>query len=249
MSEAATPTPQTAERSYGGQTREYRTGDILLLSGTKYDSWIIRFATKSAYSHAGIVYVWNGPDENGATDEGPSTRSVPRVYCLEARGVQGVRLCLLSRLIQDKHYERIVYYRGNQLTAEQRNKAIGFAFRQLGSSYDHGAIRRFALYIFLIMVGLRKRLRPTPTPKRKAKTKRKMEQYRRNDQWFCSELVAGAYKHAGLDIALPPELISPEDLVHLGPPGTKDLFFSRSFQVSPEVQELSAGLDQPLDAR
>jgi len=246
MTEAVTPAPQATERSYGGQTREYRTGDILLLSGTKFDSWIIRFGTRSSYSHAGIVYVWNGPDETGSSAEGPSTRSIPRVYCLEARGVQGVRLCLLSRLINDKHYERIVYYRGNQLSDAQRNKAIGFAFQQLGTEYDHSATRRFAWYIFMIVLGLRKRLKPTA--KRARKAKEKIEKLRNNDQWFCSELVAAAFKHAGLDIALPPDLTSPEDLVHLGMPGTTQQYFSRAFQVTPELKELSASLEGPIDA-
>lgn len=223
--------PQTAERSYkGGPARVYQTGDMLLLSGTKFDSWIIRWATKSSYSHSGIIYVWNGPDPDGNTAEGPSTESVPRVYCLEARGVQGVRLCLLSCLLKDDHYERIVYYRGHGLTDEQRNKTIGFAFQQLGKAYDHSAIRRFGLYIFMLLVGLRKRMKQTP--KRAAKTAKKVAELRTDDTWFCSELVAAAYKHAGLDIALPPDLMSPEDLVRLAPDGSDQLYFARDFLVT-----------------
>jgi len=227
------PAPQTAQRSYkGGPARVYQTGDMLLLSGTAFDSWIIRFATKSSYSHSGIIYVWNGPDPDGNTAEGPSTESVPRVYCLEARGVQGVRLCLLSRLMADKHYERIVYYRGNQLSDEHRNKAIGFAFQQLGKDYDHNGIRRLALYIFMLIVGLRKRMKRTA--KRAAKTQKKLAELRTDDTWFCSELVAAAYKHAGLDIELPPDLTAPEDLVHMCPSDGQDPYFCRDFMVTPE---------------
>jgi hypothetical protein len=70
MTDGIQASTQTAERAYGGQTREYRTGDILLFSGKAFDSKIIRFGTKSSYSHAGIVYVWNGPDETGQSAEG-----------------------------------------------------------------------------------------------------------------------------------------------------------------------------------
>lgn len=223
--------PQSVARSYkGGPARSYQTGDMLLLSGTAFDSWIIRWATRSSYSHSGIVYVWNGPDPDGNTAEGPSTESVPRVYCLEARGVQGVRLCLLSCLIQDKHYERIVYYRGHGLTDEQRNKTIGFAFQQLGKAYDHSAIRRFGLYIFMLLVGLRKRLKREG--KRDKSTEKKVAKMRNDDTWFCSELVAAAYKHAGLDITMQPDLMSPEDLVRLGPEGTEQLYFARDFVIT-----------------
>ena len=192
MNDALHTAPQTAERSYGGQSHEYRTGDVLLFCGNALGSKIIRFGTKSSYSHAGIVYVWNGPDETGSSAEGPSTRSVPRVYCLEARGTQGVRLCLLSRLVADKHYPKIVYYRGAQLSDEQRNKAIGFSFAQLGKEYDHSGIRRFAWYIFMILVGVRRRMKPTV--KRAQKTQKQVAKYRNDDMWFCSELVAAAYK-------------------------------------------------------
>ena len=229
------PAPQSVERSYkGGASRVYQTGDMLLLSGTAFDSWIIRWATRSSYSHSGIVYVWNGPDPDGNTAEGPSTESVPRVYCLEARGVQGVRLCLLSCLLQDKHYERIVYYRGLGLSDEQRNKTIGFAFQQLGKAYDHGAIRRFGLYIFMLMVGLRKRIKGQG--KRDKATEKKVAKMRHDDTWFCSELVAAAYKHAGLDIALPPDLTSPEDLVRLASEDSKRLYFARDFLVTDKAK-------------
>lgn len=246
MQTAIEAAPQAAERAYGGAPHEYRTGDILLFCGTAFDSRIIRFGTRSSYSHAGIIFVWNGPDETGASSEGPSTQSLPRVYCLEARGAQGVRLCLLSKLIADRNYERIVYYRGVQLTDEQRNKAIGFAFQQLGKDYDHRGIRRFAFYLFMILVGLRKRMKPNA--KRRAKTARQVAKYRSDDLWFCSELIAAAYKHAGLAIALPADLTSPEDLVHLGPPGTTQRYFAREFQVSPEARELPAQLEDPIDA-
>lgn len=232
MNATLNPAPQTAERSYkGGPKRVFQTGDLLLLSGTKFDSWVIRWATKSSYSHSGIIYVWNGPDPDGNTAEGPSTESVPRVYCLEARGAQGVRLCLLSCLLQNKHYERIVYYRGNTLTDEQRNKAIGFAFQQLGKDYDHNAIRRFALYIFMLMVGLRKRIKGEG--KRDKTTEKKVAKLRNDDTWTCSELVAAAYKHAGLDITMPLDLMAPEDLVHMAG-GSEELYFARDFLVMPE---------------
>lgn len=247
MDDALQTTTQSAQRSYGGQTREYRTGDILLFCGTAFDSKIIRFGTRSSYSHAGIVYVWNGPDENGETAQGPSTRSVPRVYVLEARGAHGVRLCLLSRLVSDKHYERIVYYRGTSLTDEQRNKAIGFAFAQLGKDYDHSGIRRFAWYLFMIMVGLRERMKPSV--KRAQKTRKQVAKYRNDDLWFCSELIAAAYKHAGLDIALSPDLTSPEDLVQLSPPGSRQRYFARDGALTHEPKELPAPLEEPVDAK
>jgi hypothetical protein len=84
----------------------------------------------------------------------------------------------------------------------------------------------------MLMVGLRKRIKGEG--KRDKTTEKKVAKLRNEDTWTCSELVAAAYKHAGLDITMPPDLISPEDLVHLAASGGQELYFARDFLVMPE---------------
>ncbi len=114
-----------------------------------------------------------------------------RVYCLEAVG-SGVRLVLMSVLVD--HYEGgIDYFQHVAATEAQRKKAIEFAFPQLGKLYDKPGIARF----FWALV-----------------TKH-MEPLRRDELWYCSELVAAAYHEAGAPLLAdehPEAYVSPADL-------------------------------------
>lgn len=113
-----------------------------------------------------------------------------RVYCLEAVG-SGVRLVLMSVLV-DHYRGGIDYFEHVDATPEQRSHAISFAFRQLGKLYDKAGLVRF---FWAIVTG-------------------RMEQLRRDEQWFCSELVAAAYDEAGAPLLAerPEAYVSPADL-------------------------------------
>jgi Permuted papain-like amidase enzyme, YaeF/YiiX, C92 family len=112
-----------------------------------------------------------------------------RVFCFEAVGV-GVRLILMSELMR-RYHGGIDYYEVLAAATGQRHGAIDFCFRQLGKLYDRPGIIRFLIAIVF-----------------------NREPAARDDQeWFCSELVAAAYRAQGL--ALAPEstaYTSPADL-------------------------------------
>jgi uncharacterized protein YycO len=95
-----------------------------------------------------------------------------RVYCLEAVG-QGVRLVLMSELM--RRYQGGIDYFEVDADEALRRRALSFAFRQLGKLYDTAGL--VALF-WTIVSG-------------------SAERARRDDHWFCSELVAAAYEEAG----------------------------------------------------
>ena len=166
--------PRAASYS-GGARADFETGDVLCFRGRGMGSRVIRWMTKSRYSHVGLAYLFEG-----------------RVYCLEAVG-SGVRLMLMSELM--RHYEGgIDRFVVPDAAAEQRARAIGFGFAQLGRMYDRARLLRFAQTILL---------------------ERDMEQVKDDQQWFCSELVAAAYRAAGHPLLqLQPAYTSPEDLAN-----------------------------------
>lgn len=100
-----------------------------------------------------------------------------RVYSLEATGA-GVRLALMSELVR-RYHGGIDYFRVDGLLPEARRQAISFGFQQLGKQYSHRGIGRFLS--FLLLGGKRRK--------------------RGRGAWFCSELVAEAYRLAGADLA------------------------------------------------
>jgi len=108
---------------YGDIRERFREGDILLFRGRGILSIIIRAITRSPYSHAGLVYLFEG-----------------RVYCIEAVGA-GVRIILLSELL--KRYDGGIDYFEVQLSTEHRKSAVSFCFQQLGKIYDKPALVRF----------------------------------------------------------------------------------------------------------
>jgi uncharacterized protein YycO len=132
--------PPEKKRSYGDVRRELANGDLLCFRGAGLLSGTIRWITKSAYSHVGIVYVFE-----------------ERRYCLEAVG-SGVRLALVSELV--KHYEGgIDYFEMPQASAQQRNGAISFGFAQLGKLYNTDGILGFIRFLLTGRKGRRRRRR------------------------------------------------------------------------------------------
>lgn len=97
-----------------------------------------------------------------------------RVYCLEAVGI-GVRLCLMSELLK-RYAGGIDYFEVQGAVEAQRRGAVGFGFQQLGRPFDYRGIARF---LALVLFGARERTRP-------------------DQRWFCSELVAEAYRRQGI---------------------------------------------------
>ena len=166
------------ERAYKECRSQFHTGDLLCFRGRGFYAWVIRLLTRSWYSHVGLVY-WHRASPHPL-----------RLYCMEARLCQGVRLILMSEL-KRRYSGGIDYFAVEDVNDEQRDGALAFCFAQLGKLYDKPGIVRF---LWAILLG-------------------HMEKVRRDDKWFCSELIAAAYKEQGIELVQQDETYtSPEDL-------------------------------------
>ena len=144
---------QAEEHAYSEVREDLKTGDLLCFRSKDLDGTLVRLATRSEYSHIGLVFLYE-----------------KRVYCIEAVAA-GVRLVLMSRRTR-AYNGGIDYFRVLDVTDEQRRGATAFAFEQLGSRYNTSGILRF---LWFLISGNKERAR-------------------QRGQWFCSEIVAEAYR-------------------------------------------------------
>ena len=148
-----------------------RSGDIVFCSGTYFFSGLIRWFTKSSWSHVGMIY---RDDDLG------------RVFILESETLIGVRVAPLSKYLRDYH-GRNRPYKGRmvigRLTPEPEpedvKKAICFGMDELTKPYDNWEILRIACRI-LFRRGRRNRDRKYIC------SELVYECYRRADVWFKS---------------------------------------------------------------
>lgn len=96
---------------------DFRSGDLIFHTSSSKQSYAIMWASKSLYSHVGIV----------ETREGKS-------YVLEA--ISKVSRTPLTKWINRGRLGRFALYRMEHLTPEQVEKTLDGAKRLLGTSYD-----------------------------------------------------------------------------------------------------------------
>lgn len=146
-----------------------RTGDIVFCSGTYFFSGLIRWFTKSSWSHVGIIY----------RDE-----TLGRIFILESETLIGVRTAPLSKYLRDYH-GRNRPYRGRMVIGrlqpapcpDDMKKAICFGMDELTKPYDNWEILRIAIRI-LFKIGRRNRDRKYIC------SELVYECFRRADIWF-----------------------------------------------------------------
>jgi Permuted papain-like amidase enzyme, YaeF/YiiX, C92 family len=130
---------------YSKYRSQFKDGDILMFKGSGIISSIIKWKTKSAYSHAGIVAWWN-----------------ERLMVLEAVG-SGVKARPISYLLEHYHGS-FDYYRTKEevkISADERRKMITFAQEQLGKEY---AIIQSIKFFFRLLLGLKMTRREKTKP-------------------------------------------------------------------------------------
>jgi len=120
--------PDGPSKAYEDARGRFSEGDLLCFRGRGFVSAVIRLVTRSAYSHAGLVHLFEG-----------------HVYCLEAVA-SGVRLCRMSEEVR-RYDGGIDYFRVVGADETQRRGAVGFAFQQLGKPFDFLGLARFFLRI------------------------------------------------------------------------------------------------------
>jgi hypothetical protein len=104
--------------AYSEARSNIRDGDVLMYRGRSLPSMIIRWATRSKYSHAGLAAWWNN-----------------RLIVLEAVG-RGVMVTSLSSNVRSYHGDVEWFTCVSDMTPQQREKMIGFAQAELGKEYD-----------------------------------------------------------------------------------------------------------------
>lgn len=125
-----------AHLNYQKHRQSFKDGDILLFCGKGPLSWIIRWKTKSVYSHAGIVAWWG-----------------ERLMVLEAIG-KGVIASPISQALQHYHggFDYFALKETTPISQEQRNKMVHYAQNQIGKPYNTRAV---ILFFFRLLFGLR----------------------------------------------------------------------------------------------
>jgi hypothetical protein len=130
---------------YGRYRGEFKDADIVMFKGTGLVSRIIKWRTKSVYSHAGVVAWWN-----------------ERLIVLEAVG-KGVVARPISYALH--HYKGgFDYYRLKAeypVTANKRKQMVVFAQRQLGKEYATWEVVKF---FFRLLFNLKMTKRDSPKP-------------------------------------------------------------------------------------
>lgn len=166
-------------QDYDTIRRLVKTGDMALCSGTNPFSRVIRWATKSPWSHIALIV---------------RLEDIDRVIVLEAVAKIGVRAVPLSRFVAEDS-DRHRPYPGDIIIARHTafaEKATGaalhamtdFAFDRLGAPFDVNEITRIGIRIALAGLGFREPGRIKP-----------------DDEYICSEYLAECYRRVGIDIA------------------------------------------------
>jgi hypothetical protein len=163
---------------YGDIREEVRDGDLLLCSANDSFSRLIRWATKSPWSHVAIAYRLEEIDR------------VIVLECVEKIGVRAVPLSsFISRTSNGVHpYPgRILLARHQGMAAKSRRKPwrkiADFAFDRLGDQFSGIEICKIALRIAASRFGWRLPARLGP-----------------KDEFICSEYVARCFKAVGVEI-------------------------------------------------
>jgi hypothetical protein len=166
--------------SYAELRKTLRDGDIVLCQGRDPFSRLIQWSTQSPWSHVGMVF---------------RVDSLDQVIVIEAVEKIGVRAVALSDFVSrdsagtHPYPGKILFVRHHQLKGDASDPRVvelaKFAFGKLGCKFAPREIVKIAMRIAdARLFGNR------ATPKALAS----------DDEFICSEFVAGAYDRAGLTI-------------------------------------------------
>jgi hypothetical protein len=169
--------PETPEAIAG----RVRDGDILLCSATDPFSRLIRWATKSPWSHVALAYRW--PDVN-------------RIMVFEAVQQIGVRCVTLERFVSQsstgqKPYPGQIILARHADYADKGGKAGGAAMKRLADfAVDKFGDRFAPLEILKIATRICVGRMGRPMPKSLGA----------KDEYICSEYAAKCYEAVGIEI-------------------------------------------------
>jgi hypothetical protein len=162
-------------RPYGEVRSDVRNGDILLCSAHDFGSRMIRWATRSRWSHCGVAFRLDEIDR------------ILVLECVQHIGVRAVPLSdFISRTSNGTHpYPgRIVLARhvaAEEFAAHEMTRAMSeFAFDRLGDKFSQLETLKIAIRIILGRLGI---VMPAIA--------------RADDEFICSEYVARCFETVG----------------------------------------------------
>lgn len=158
------------QQYYDSIRDELKTGDLIFFSGDHWLSGLIRWRSRSAWSHVGIVV---------------KIEEMDRVFLVESIIETGVRLIPMSFIVKNYHgnnkpYEgRVAWARHSSLknSPEQLQKVKEFCFDNLTKQYDN---KEYYRIMWRTLVG--------------------RKEIFHDHKFTCSEYVLEAYRHAGLEL-------------------------------------------------
>lgn len=166
-------------RPYSEVRAQVRDGDILMCSADDSFSRLIRWATRSPWSHCALAF---------------RMEEIERVIVLECVEKMGVRAVPLSAFIArtssgvEPYPGKILLARHRGMAAKSRRHAIqrmaGFAFDRLGDRFSKAEVGKIALRIALGRFDAR--LHPSLQAK---------------NEFICSEYVARCLAEVGLEVS------------------------------------------------
>lgn len=153
---------------YNQVRNEFKTGDLLFFSGDHWLSSMIRWRSKSAWSHIGMVI---------------RIEELNRVFLVESTLENGVRLLPMSFILRDYdgHYKpysgRVAWTRNCEIENDdlRTQKLKEFCLDNLTKQYDR---REYWRILWRTLVSSRKIFS--------------------DDKYTCAEYIYEAYKYAGL---------------------------------------------------
>lgn len=158
--------PETNFSFYENKREEFKTGDLLFFSGNHWLSGLIRWRSKSAWSHVGMVL---------RIDE------MDRVFLVESTIENGVRLLPLSFIFKDyggdkKPYDGRVAWTRHKIIMENHgfsDKLKEFCMDNLSKQYDRKEYWRILWRTFIAR-----------------------KKFFSDDKYTCAEFVYEAFKYA-----------------------------------------------------
>lgn len=184
-------------RAYSDVRGLVQDGDLLMCAAHDLGSRLIRWATRSHWSHVGIAF-WIG-----------EVQRVLVLECVEHIGVRAVPLSVFIRRTSggiEPYPGRIVLARHEGMAAldplGRKQAFTKFAFGRLGSRFSNKEMLKIGLRIAFGRLG-----RPMP------------DRLRSDDEFICSEYVACCFERVGIKLAwdgrgfIAPATISHDPLV------------------------------------
>jgi uncharacterized protein YycO len=155
---------------YDAMRTEFNTGDLIFFSGNHWLSGLIRWKSKSAWSHVGMVI---------------RIEEMDRLFLVESILESGVRLLPMSFLYKNysgnnRPYDGRVAWARHAILGEDiqlQNKIREFCMDNLTKQYDR---KEYFRILWRSLVG--------------------MKSLFEDDKYTCSEYVYEAYKYAGVDL-------------------------------------------------